>query len=87
MGKSSNFYHTTNKSQFPQMTSEVTSLAERRKAASVNRATNFIAQDGFEAPPKRTFETGTHPAKEQADLTQVNAMIDNLRKEHFTLGC
>ena len=48
--------------------------------------TNFTAADGFEAPPKATFETGTIPSKGQADLSQVGAMIDNLRKEHFKLG-
>ena len=86
MGKSPSFYHTSQKSQFPEMRTDVTSLADRRKAASMNRATNFIAMDGFEAPPKQTFETGAMPMKEQADLAQVGAMIDNLRKEHFTLG-
>ena len=69
------------------MQTQVMSQAERRKAASLNRQTNFIAQEGFEAAPRRTFETGTIPSKGQADLSQVGAMIDNLRKEHFALGC
>ena len=69
------------------MKSDVMRQDERRKAASLNRQTNFIAKDGFEAPPKPTFETGTVPSKGQADLSQVSNMIDNLRKEHFALGC
>ena len=48
--------------------------------------TNFTASEGFEAPPKKTFDIGTIPSKGQADISQVGAMIDNLRKEHFKLG-
>lgn len=69
------------------MKTEVMSKAERKKAASLNRMTNFIAKDGFEAPPNPTFETGTIPHKGEADRDQVGAMIDNLRREHFKLGC
>ena len=68
------------------MTTHVMSKTERRKAVSMNRTTNFIAADGFEAPPKPTFETGTIPSKGEADRSQVGAMIDNLRREHFHFG-
>ena len=72
---------------FYPMRSQAYSQDQRKVAVDNNRRTNFISQSdgGFEAPQKK-FDFAGVPDKGKADTEQVNAMIDNLRKEHFRLG-
>jgi len=87
MGKSPVFYATTNKNAFVPVSSHNPSLNERKQAVDRNRRTNFISlgDGGFEAPSKK-FNFASVPDKGSNDNSEVKAMIDNLRKEHFKLG-
>lgn len=69
------------------MRGQAHSQDQRKKAMDSNRRTNFISMtDGsFEAPQKK-FDFGTVPSKGVADTSQVQSMIDNLRREHFRMG-
>ena len=64
MGKSPQYYGTTQKGAFYPMRGQAHSQDQRKKAMDNNRRTNFISMTdgGFEAPQKK-FDFGTVPSK------------------------
>ena len=86
VGKSPQFYGTTQKSAFYPMRTQAYSQDQRKVAVDNNRRTNFIGQAGSFESPQKKFDFAGVPDKGVADQSQVKSMIDNLRREHFKLG-
>ena len=86
VGKSPQFYATTNKTAFYQMRSQAYSQDQRKVAVDNNRRTNFIGDAGSFESPQKKFDFAAVPDKGNADHSAVKSMIDNLRREHFKLG-
>ena len=86
VGKSPQFYATTNKTNFYPMRTQAYSQDQRKADVDNNRRTNFIAEGGSFESPQKKFDFAAVPDKGVADRSQVQNMIDNLRREHFKLG-
>ena len=68
------------------MRTQAYSQDQRKVAVDNNRRTNFIAENGSFESPQKKFDFAAVPDKGVADRSQVQNMIDNLRREHFKLG-
>lgn len=78
-------YETTNKLNYYQMKADIASKQDRLAKAQINRKTNFVAPDGFEAPSRPT-NFGAVSNKEQDNTIAIKNMISTLKQANISLG-